>query len=312
MTARPLVSIVTPTLNQGRFIDATIRSIRGQTYDHVEHIVVDGGSTDQTLDILRTHEGSYPMRWSSEPDRGMYDAVNKGMRQASGEILAYLNSDDLYFPWTIEIVVAYFDRHPETDFVFGDALSIDDETARQELYWTPPFDLGYLREVGFLAQPTVFWRRSAYVCEGEFDDSLRYVADCEYWMRAGAHHRFAKINEFLAVERNHAGAQRLATDGAVWDELDAVRARFRSTKRGRAVGVPAWLRRAFWNRVYPLALLFSSWRGARRGPWANLRNSGTLEISPMRLLVRTLPRIGARLAGDVVRPSRRWLEPPAT
>ena len=92
---------VTPTLNQGRFIEQTVRSLKGLSYDHLEHIVIDGGSTDETLDILRRYEGSVPDALDSEPDAGMYDAINKGMHQAKGDILAYLNSDDLYFPWTL-------------------------------------------------------------------------------------------------------------------------------------------------------------------------------------------------------------------
>ena len=121
MTDRPLVSIVTPTLNQGRFIEATINSIRAQTYDHFEHIVVDGGSTDETLDILAaTRAPTHALAVGARP--GMYDAVNKGMRLASGEILAYLNSDDLYFPWTLETVVEAFGGHPEADVLFGETL----------------------------------------------------------------------------------------------------------------------------------------------------------------------------------------------
>src|SRR4030067_3134955 len=92
----PLVSIITPSLNQGEFIEETILSVKNQTYENIEHIIVDGGSTDDTLNILKKYAGSYRMRWLSEPDNGMYQAINKGMRLANGEILAYLNSDDLY------------------------------------------------------------------------------------------------------------------------------------------------------------------------------------------------------------------------
>ena len=95
---RPLFSIVTPTLNRRELLEWTLRSIRGQSYPDLEHVVVDGGSTDGTLALLAEFEGTYPLRWISEPDGGMYNAINKGLRMASGDILAYLNSDDLYFP----------------------------------------------------------------------------------------------------------------------------------------------------------------------------------------------------------------------
>ena len=312
MTRSPLVSIVTPTLNQGRFIEATIRSIRAQTFDHFEHIVIDGGSTDGTLDILRNQESLYALRWLSEPDGGMYEAINKGMSLASGDILAYLNSDDLYFPWTLETVVAAFQREPRVDFFYGDALSVDDLTGSQEFYWAPPFNLDHLRSAGFLPQPTVFWRRSAYASIGPFDERLRYVADCDYWMRAGATHRFKKINEFLAVERDHTSTQREAAGSAVWDELATVRSRYMSNRdpaRARSRGA---MRESVWHRLYLLAFLVQASipSGIRTSPWRSLLGSRVFRFSRARLLLRTLPRFGRRFAGHVIDPSRRWLEAP--
>src|ERR1043166_5067752 len=113
MSEGPLVSIVTPTMNRSRLLESTLRSVRAQTYPAVEHIVMDGGSSDGTTALLRAYEPTYRMRWQSAPDGGMYYAINEGLRQANGEILAYLNSDDLYFPWTIGVVVEAFRRHPE-------------------------------------------------------------------------------------------------------------------------------------------------------------------------------------------------------
>ena len=138
----------------------------------------------------------------------MYHAINKGLAMASGDILAYLNSDDLYFPWTVQTVVDAFARHPEADFVFGEALAIDEESGATQPYWMAPFDLDFVRREGFLPQPAVFWRRSAYESVGPFDTRYDYVADCAYWMRAGKDHKFHKVFEFLAIERNHAGTLR--------------------------------------------------------------------------------------------------------
>jgi len=314
MVDRPLVSIVTPTLNQGRFIEATIRSIKTQSYDRFEHIVVDGGSTDETLEILRRHEGTYPLRWLSEPDRGMYEAVNKGMRLASGDILAYLNSDDLYFPWTLEAAVAAFDRHRDADFVFGDALVIDDASGRQDFYWTLPFNLDYIRRYGFLAQPTVFWRQAAFAAIGPFDESLRYVADCDYWMRAGALHKFLKLNEFLAVERNHSSTLRESEGSGVWGELEKVRSRY-VLQEGRPH--EKMMRRhrlssRLWYRTYWLGLLIQSFvpKSVRRGPWTRLLAASGDDVRRARLLLRPIPRIGRAISGQVLRASRHWLEPP--
>ena len=125
MSELPLVSIVTPTFERAHFIERTIRSVAGQSYPHVEHIVVDGASKDGTAALLERCATQYNLRWVSEPDRGMYDAINKGLRMARGEIVAYLNSDDLYFPWSVERVVDAFRQDIATDLVYGDALRID-------------------------------------------------------------------------------------------------------------------------------------------------------------------------------------------
>src|SRR3989338_5413748 len=112
MTPRPLVSIVTASYNQAQFIEETLRSVREQDYPNLEHIVIDGASTDGTVDVLRRYEGTYNMRWISEPDRGHADALCKGFRQATGDILAWLNSDDVYFPGAVTTAVETFRRHP--------------------------------------------------------------------------------------------------------------------------------------------------------------------------------------------------------
>ena len=318
--ATPLVSIVTPTRNRRSLLEWTIKSIRNQTYPNVEHIVMDGASTDGTIDLLRDLEGSYRLRWTSESDPGMYHAINKGLALATGEILAYLNSDDLYLPWTIELVVETFRRNPDADFVFGDAVAVDEETGNQTLYWIPPFDLDFIRRSGFLAQPAVFWRRRVFDDEGGFDESLRYVADCDYWMRMGAQRRFVKVPEFLAIERNHGDTLREATDGAVWTELAEVRSRYVTmTGKLHERRIEAQQRRLYWWwRFYSLALLIQSLipRPIRRGPWSRMLAARTTKVSRLRLLIRGLPfirRIGAvraYAAKNVLGPGRSLLEPP--
>ena len=132
-----LVSIVTPTLNRRRLLEATLESVRGQSYPNIEHIVVDGGSTDGTIELLRSFGSTYNLKWISESDDGMYAAINKGLRLASGTILAYLNSDDTYLPWTIETVAREFERHRSGGFVFGDAINVSD-SGHWRLILQPP------------------------------------------------------------------------------------------------------------------------------------------------------------------------------
>jgi glycosyltransferase involved in cell wall biosynthesis len=294
-------------------LEWTMRSIRGQSYANVEHIIRDGASTDGTLAVLRDYERTYRMRWKSAPDAGMYHAINAGLREAKGEILAYLNSDDLYFPWTLQTVVDTFRRHPEADFVFGDVLAVDDQSGQQTFYWMPPFDLDFIRRSGFLAQAGVFWRRSAFEALGPFDESLRYVADCAYWMRAGERHHFRKVSEFLAIERNHGDTLRESTGGAVWTELDQVRARFvaRSGWRNAVRLKRHALRRRLWHRAFLLALLLQLSLPARaRGTsWRHFVDAAGGDINRRRLIARSIPFLGRRVKGEILTSSRRWLEP---
>lgn len=311
----PLVSIVTPSLNRADLIEPTIRSVKSQSYRNLEHIVVDGESTDNTLAILEQFRGTYPLRWISEPDTGMYSAINKGLALAQGEILAYLNTDDLYFPWTIEVVVDTFRRHPEIDVVFGEVIDIDDATGTQKFAWALPFDLDYLRRSGYMWQPAVFWRRRVLEREGGFDETLRFVADLEYWLRlGGSSHRFRKVFEFLAVARYHPATLSLMHRPKVLRELDGIR--LRHAPRGRAghrwLARLDGLRRPFWTRVYWLSYVAQSLLPVRfrRGPWARLLTSGHTSISYLSLLLRPIPGLGRRVAGPLIRPSRYWLHPP--
>lgn len=287
-------------------------SIRSQTLVEYEHIVVDGASTDGTVELLTSMEETYPLRWISEPDTGMYNAINKGLAMARGGILAYLNSDDLYFPWTLEVIVRDFRRHQSVDFVYGDALSIDDESGVRRMYWQFPFHRDTVQRTGFLAQPTVFWRRRVVEAVGGFDESLRYVADCDYWMRAAARFRFHKVHEVLAVERDHRETLR-ETESGVWTELARVRSRY--------VRLAGWrhyllhrrnMRRAqVLERLYSLAILCQSRipRRLRRGPWARFLGADGTPFNVTETLRSLAPR-QYESRNRIMKPDRRWLEPP--
>ena len=305
----PLVTIITPSYGQGRFIEETILSVKGQEYPHIEHIIVDGGSKDETLDVLRRHEGTYNMRWVSEPDGGMYEAVNKGLRMARGDILAYLNSDDRYFPWTVRVAVNALLEHPNVDFVFGDLLNVDDETAYVKAYFFPPFRLGYMRRFGFLGQAAVFWRRVVYEQCGGFDESLKHIADCEYWMRIGERHRAHKINEVMALERDHPEAKRLAQEKEVYGELETVRARYgrRNGFRFRVQSLLDHAYMSFWYRWWVLSFLFNylfprKTSRLRSNPgWAHIIRSRAVGFSWVHGLLTLVPRAPYRFRRGMMR-----------
>jgi glycosyltransferase involved in cell wall biosynthesis len=294
MSATPLVSVITPTLNQARYIQDTLQSVREQAYGEVEHIVVDGGSSDETLEILKAQGQTSRFRWISGRDAGMYDAVNKGLRMAQGQILAYLNSDDLYLPWTIQTAVDYLQAHPEVDLVYGDYMSLDEASGKRLLLLQPPYSRGYIRRIGFIPQPTAFWRRSLYEQIGEFDATLRYVGDCDYWMRAGVELSIAKVDEILAVDRIQQGAKRSTDPSRLAAELALVRRRHRRAGDGGR----HWLDRAyaaFWRRVQLIRLLaLVAQTRQRSGGWAGFVSGYVVRPHPVPLVLSFAPVVGAR------------------
>ena len=197
----PLVSIITPSLNQGRFIQQTIESVLEQDYPNIEYIVMDGGSTDQTLDILKKYEGR--LRWFSERDRGQSDAVNKGFRLAKGDILAWLNSDDTYLPGAVRKAVKYLQGHPDVGMVYGKGYRVNIEGDVISEYLTEPFDFHRLAQCCFICQPAAFWRAEVLRKVGPLDINLQYCMDYDLWMRMAQKFALGYLQEFLAASREY-------------------------------------------------------------------------------------------------------------
>lgn len=198
----PVVSIVTPSFNQGRFIRRTIDSVLGQDYPLIDYRVVDGGSTDETLAVLDSYGGR--VEWVSEKDKGQADAINKGMRQARGEIRAYLNSDDLLHPGAVRRVVEHFERNPACDLVYGRDALVDVDGAFLGMFPTADYSLEALTDACCISQPAAFWRKRVADAIGPFDESLHLVMDYDYWLRAGAAGlTFQHIPDVLAHTRMH-------------------------------------------------------------------------------------------------------------
>lgn len=216
---RPLVSIVTPSYNQGEFIKETIESVLGQSYSNIEYIVLDGASTDNTVDILKTFDDK--LTWVSEKDEGQADAVNKGIRRARGEIIGWLNSDDTYFPETIEKIVEYFYDHPCTDMVYGEAYYIDKDGNITERYHTEKFNRKRLAEQCIICQPTAFFTREIVEKVGLLEKEYQLSMDYELWMRISGQGKIAYIPEYLATSRMYEENKTLSRRDEVYKETCA-------------------------------------------------------------------------------------------
>lgn len=204
----PKVSIITPSFNQAKFIEGTIKSVFSQNYPNLEYIVMDGGSTDGTLEILKQYGSK--IIWRSEKDRGQGEAINKGLHLATGQILAYINSDDLYEKEAFSKVADFFQKNPKTKWVYGKCKIID-ENDREIRPWVTAYKNFFLRRynyqallvLDYISQPAVFWKREIMDEFGLFDGREYYELDYEYWLRIGRKYRPGFINDYLASFRIH-------------------------------------------------------------------------------------------------------------
>jgi glycosyltransferase involved in cell wall biosynthesis len=290
----PLVTVVTPSLNQGRFIRETIESVLAQDYPRVEYFVLDGGSTDDTISILREYSGR--LAWASRPDRGQAAAVNEGWRRGTGEILGWLNSDDVYLPGAISAAVAHFLAHPGTDAVYGEAYHVDEEGNVLARYPTEGFTWNRLKDTCFISQPAAFLRRSAVAGLGYLDETLRFCMDYDLWIRLGRSGHFAHLPQYLALSRLHAATKTLGRRREVYTEvLQMLFGHF------GWVGPP-------WLYAYAKAVAVAEVSPA--GPWATVRRlmRGTaVGLDVLRRYGRRTPMTELRRWGQLLGPAARRL-----
>jgi glycosyltransferase involved in cell wall biosynthesis len=203
----PLVSIVTPLYNMAQHLPAAIESVLSQDYPRIEYIVVDGGSTDGSLEILESYQDR--LRWVTGKDKGPSDAAHRGFLEARGEVFAWLNADDVYLPGAVRTGVEYLAAHPDIDVVYGEAWWIDDKGAVIRRYPTLPFDPKVLQRDCFICQPASFIRASSYKGCG-LDPDVARSFDYDLWIRMAKQNlRFRSIPEYLAGSRMHSGAKTL-------------------------------------------------------------------------------------------------------
>ena len=194
-------SVITPSFHQGEFIERTIQSVLSQQNVTFDYVVCDGGSSDGTIEILQRYDDR--LRWISEPDKGQADAINKGIAMTQGDIIAWINSDDLYYPQAFEQVQAFFEAHDDVDVVYGQAQWIDEADHIIEPFPTEKWSYRRLQQTCFLCQPAVFFRRRLINQLGGLKPSLHYCLDYELWLRYGQKTRFHHLPIPLAASRLH-------------------------------------------------------------------------------------------------------------
>ncbi len=223
----PKISIVTPSFNQGTYIGRTIDSVLNQKYPNLEYFVQDGCSRDHTVDVLKTYDDRL-VSWVSEPDNGQSQAINRGFQHATGEIMAWLNSDDLLLPGALHVVAEFFERNPHIDVVYGNRLMVNENDLEIGRWIVPGHDSETLCWADFVPQETMFWRRSIWErAGGRIDESFRFAMDWDLILRfkkAGA--RFAHIPRFLGAFRIHESQKTSAAISAIgYQEMDKLRQR---------------------------------------------------------------------------------------
>ena len=213
------VTIITPSFNQVDYLEATIQSVLAQTYPNIEYFVIDGGSTDGSVDVIRAYQHELS-GWISEKDRGQTDAINKGFNMATGEIIAWLNSDDTYYPDAVEKAVAFLNSHPNVGLVYGDANYIDQQGQVIGRFPAAQTSLHQLRR-GYvhIPQQASFFRKALWDRVGPLDPDFYFAMDYDLWVRLAAVSEIRYVNQTWANFRLHQDAKTISADDRCWPEM---------------------------------------------------------------------------------------------
>jgi glycosyltransferase involved in cell wall biosynthesis len=214
-----LISIVTPSYNQAPYIEETIKSVLSQDYPELEYIIIDGGSTDGTVDIVKKYEDKLAC-WVSEKDKGQTDAINKGFARAKGDVLAWINSDDTYEPGAVSAAAKYLQEHPEVGMVYGDCNFINNSGRVIGKFNTAQTSYRLIRQ-GYvhIPQQTMFFRAHLWKQIGPLDPSFYFAMDYDLWTRISAHAAIKYVPQTWANFRLHTSGKTIMADDRCWPEM---------------------------------------------------------------------------------------------
>ncbi|UCV06655.1 glycosyltransferase family 2 protein [Dechloromonas denitrificans] len=265
----PKISIVTPSYNQAEFLERTIRSVLDQNYPNLEYIIIDGGSTDGSVDIIRKYADRLAY-WISEPDGGQTDAINKGLQRATGEWLAWQNSDDIYYNGSFVAAAAAAAQNPDADIIIGNINLIDrdDVVLRDICYVTPSYG-GLLAEGMVLTNQAAFWRRRVHEKIGWLSMDLHYAFDYEWFLRLTKGRKGAHVNECWGGYRLHEATKTHNQAQRFHEENSRIRLEHPF--------LPAWARAFYKGRRLCMTLANGNWRYVLRGFY--LRSTGKDGVS---------------------------------
>lgn len=259
----PRISVVTPSFNQAEFLERTLRSVLDQGYPNLEYIVIDGGSTDGSVDIIRKYADRLAF-WASEPDRGQVDAINQGLRRATGEWLCWQNSDDVFFPGAFADLATAAAAHPDADLIIGDMLLIDEaDRPLRDLRYVTPSHGAMLAEGMLMANQAAFWRRDLQERVGLLDENYHCSFDYDWFLRLTRECRGLHVNRFWGGLRLHGATKASNQTGLFLEENQRILA-------GREM--PGWKRRLYMLRRFGLMLVHGQFGYVLRGM---VRRAGT-------------------------------------
>jgi len=273
----PRITVVTPSFNQAQFLSTTLRSVLGQNYPNLEYIVMDGGSTDGSAEVIRAHAGALT-HWESARDAGQADALNRGFARATGDILCWLNSDDFHLPETLWRVAALLrERLQEPRIIYGQCLTFEDDGAKTGVAPAYTHDAERLRRCDYLTQPSTFWTAAAWGAVGPLNAALHFAFDWEWFLRALPVCHFETVAPVLSAYRRHA-AHKSGTGGETRrDEIEAV---MQAHSSAETLAMFRWLRAHL--ELWPA---LRQWRSYR---WHGL---------PTPLVRAVIPRLWLRAPG---------------